>query len=222
MAAADLDSAGQHAYVTGFIHSQRQQGDAVLACANRAAAHWTTAKAGAREGALAIRLRGLGHQLKKEYPAAIANFHMSLDLFRSLPIESENVTVVLSDIANLERSSGDYDAAEAHFREALRVARDGGLAEIVAGTTCNLALLELNRQAWPAAETIAREALILCESVHRQELIAGSNRYLAQAIVHQGRAAEALPYAWRAVDIYTHLGHPDLVRAQATLTECGG
>ncbi len=222
VAAADLDNAGRYAYVAGFIYSGREQADAVLACANRAAAHWTTAKAGVRERAFLIRLRGFGHQLKKEYPAAIADFHVSLDLFRSLPIESENVTAVLNDIANLERNLGNYDAAETHFREALRVARDVGLAEIVAGTTCNLAILAIDREDWPAAETVARQALALSEGVHRQELIAGSNRFLAQALVRQAKTAEALPYVQRAVDILTRLDHPDLVKAQAILAECGG
>ena len=222
VAAADLNSAGRYAYVSGFIYSLREQPDAVLACANRAAAHWATATAGARERAFAIRLRGVGHHLKAEYPAAIAAFHVSLDLFRSLPIESENVAAVLNDIANAERCSGDYDAAEAHFREVLRVARDAGLYEIMAGTTCNLAILAINREDWPAAETVAREALALSEGVHRQDLIAGSNRFLAEALVRQAKTAEAQLYAQRAVDILTRLDHPDLAKAQAILAECSG
>ena len=226
VAAADLENAGRYAYVAGYIYSMREQADAVLACANRAAAHWATAKTGAHGLALAIRLRGLGHKLKKEYAAAIAAFDESLDLFRSLAIESqsesENVTVVLNDIANIERCSGDYDAAEAHYWEALRLARDVGLAEIVAGMTCNLAILAIDREDWPAAETIAREALALSEGVHRQELIASSNRLLAQALVRQAKTAEALPYVQRAVDILTRLDHPDLAKAQEILTQCGG
>jgi hypothetical protein len=62
----------------------------------------------------------------------------------------------------------------------------------------------------------------LAEAVHRQQLIASNNRRLAKALVRQGKAAEALPYARRAVDIYTPLGSPDLAVAQATLRECEG
>jgi len=68
----------------GHIHNLRQQADAVLTCADRAAAHWTSAQAGARERAFAIGLRGIGHQLKEDYPAAIAAYREALDLHRSL------------------------------------------------------------------------------------------------------------------------------------------
>ncbi|HYN79755.1 MAG TPA: hypothetical protein VES73_18395 [Lamprocystis sp. (in: g-proteobacteria)] len=52
--------------------------EGVLDCAGRAAAHWQQANAGARERAVVIRLRGLGHQLAKDYPAAIADWHEAL------------------------------------------------------------------------------------------------------------------------------------------------
>lgn len=220
VSAAQHSKAGWRAYDAGWIHYLRQQADAVLTCADRAAAHWVAAKAGAREKAIAICLRGLGHRLKNDFPAAIIAFREALDLDRSLAAESEDVASGLNILAEAERLSGDFAAAEPHYSEALRVARAVGFAEGVATYTGNLCGLALDREDWPTAETMAREALPLSEKLGRKELIALDNNRLAEAFLRQGRAAEALPHAQKAVEIYTRLGLPNLADAQAILTEC--
>lgn len=218
VAEGDYDNAGWRTYDAGYVHSLRQQADAVLTCAERAAAHCT--QAGARERAYAIRLRGLGHQLKQDYPAAIAAYSEVLTLDRSLSAESEDVAIDLNSLASAEHESGDWAAAERDYRKALRIARAVGYAEGEATYIGNLADLALDRKDWPSAETLAREALPLSEKVGRQELIATDCRRLAQALVRQGKAAEARPYALRAVEIFTRLGSPDLEDARATLDKC--
>ncbi|MBE9107827.1 tetratricopeptide repeat protein [Nodosilinea sp. LEGE 07298] len=220
IAADDLYNAGWRAHQVGWIHQLRQQADAVLAWADRAATHWQAA--GARERAVAIGLRGIGHQLKQDYPTAISAYREALDLYRSLSAESEDVAIALNSLAGVEKLSGDFAAAERDLREALRVARAVDYAEGVASYTGNLAALALDQKDWPGAETLACEALSLSEKVGRQELIAEDCRRIAKALVRQGQAAEALPYARRAVAIYTQLGSPDLANAQAILRECEG
>ncbi|MBE7384755.1 MAG: tetratricopeptide repeat protein [Leptolyngbya sp. SIO1E4] len=222
IAADDLYYAGWRARQAGWIHSLRQQADAVLACADQVAAHWQAAQAGARERAIAIRLRGIGHQLKQDYPAALIAYREVLDLHRSLSVESKDVALTLNDLADVEQLSGNFTAAERHYREALRVARAVGYTEGVAIFTGNLAALALDREDWSGAEALAREALPLVERVGHQELIASNCNRIAKALVRQGQAAEALPYARRAVAIFTQLGSPRLASAQATLQACEG
>lgn len=220
VASGDYAKAGWRAYMAGTVHYMRQQADTVLAFAKRAAAHWQIAQAGTRERAFAIRLRGIGHELKKDYPAAVTAYGEVFDLLHSLATESADVAIALNDLAGAELHSDDLVAAERDYREALRVARAVGYADGVATYTGNLAGLALNRKDWPRAETLAREALTLSENVGRQELIASNCNRIAESLVQQGKSAEALPYAQRAVEIYTRLGHPNLEYARGILLEC--
>jgi tetratricopeptide (TPR) repeat protein len=139
VAAGDHVSAGWRACHAGMLEAQRGQADAVLACADRMAAHWEKAfpqgkgaQVGTRERAVTIRLRGRGHELKKDYPAAITAYHEVLELQRSLPAKSEDMASDLNDLAGAEWRSGNFAAAERDCREALRVARAVGNREGVA------------------------------------------------------------------------------------------
>jgi tetratricopeptide (TPR) repeat protein len=218
--AGDSDSAGRRAYNAGWVYRLRGQGKEVLDCARRGEAHW--AKSNSPEKALAIRLRGKGHQLEKNYPAALAAFQEMIDFARALSPENENVAMGLNDLGWAEQEAGDLDSAERHYSEALRIATAIGYNEGIATNLGTLAGLLLEREDWPAAEALGREALQLTEAMGHQLFIAYNCWQLAKALARQGRPAEGLPYAQRAVDIFNKLPSPEMAKAQAVLKECEG
>ena len=220
LAADDHHNAGWRAYDARYCHSPRGNAEGVLDCAGRAAAHWQQANAGARLRATAIQLRGEGHRLAKDYPAAIAATREALALWRGLSPRSRDVTVGLNALAAALRAAGQHDEADGSYREALTIARDLPHPEGVAIYTGNLAELALDREDWPAAERLAREALTLDEPVGRKELFASHYQRLAKALARQGRGAEGRCHAEHAVALFTELRSPDLAEAQATLAEC--
>ncbi len=220
--AGDPIKAGWRAYDAGYVHFIRGQADEVLGCAGRADRHWQDPRAGIRERASAVRLRGHGLRMKADYPGAITAYRQAYQLFRSLSAESEDVSLVLNAMAHAWNSSGNSRAAERNYQRALRVARAAGYPEGVANFTGNLAGVALSREDWAEAESLSREALALCEQVGRQELIAVNCERLARALARQDKPAAGLPHARRAVEIYTRLGTPSLGSALETLYMCGG
>jgi len=226
LASDDKESAGWRVWWAGFIYSHRNQPAEVLACAARAAEHWQDSTP--RSKASAIYLRGLGHNLKEDYPAAITAFREALDIWRSISPESDVVAISLNSLAGAERGNEDYPAAERDYREALRIAKIVKYQEGVSYITGNLAGLALNREQWSEAESLAREALALAEKVGRQELIASDCHRLATALLkqnpvgaqHAAPLQEALSLSRRAVEIFTRLRQQDnLQEAQETLAE---
>lgn len=226
LAADDKENAGRRAYDAGYTYCFRNQPAEVLACAARAAEHWQDSTP--RNKAIAISLRGLGHKLNEDYPAAITAYRESLEIHRSISPENDDVAIALNDLAIAEYENKDYVASERDLREALRIAKKNNNQEIIAGTPGNLADLAIAREQWAEAESLAREALALAEKVGRQELIASDCHRLAKALVRARHASpqrdeslqEALPLSRRAVEIYTRLRQSHkLQKAQETLEE---
>lgn len=226
LTADDKENAGWQAFRAGYAYSLRNQPAEVLACAARAAEHWRDSTPFNK--AAVLHLRGHGHRLSKEYPAAITFYREALEIRRSISPESNSVATELNWLADTERMNNDYPAAERDYREALRVAKKANHQEGVSYILGNLAELALDREQWAEAEALAREALALSEKVGRQELIAHDCYRLAIALLEQSRGKsdcqpdlqEALSMSRHAVEIFTHLRSPEkLKQAQELLVE---
>ena len=218
--ADDYLRAGWRVHDAGWIHYLRGEATQALTCADRAENHWQHADASAREKALAIRLRGLGHNLQSNHSEAIAAFREAVELARTLGTESELLAACLNALAGAEGRSGELEAAESNYREALRIATAIGHGEMAAGIPANLAQVALDRKDWATAEAVARDALPRAESVGRIEVIAAGCASLAMALARQDRKVEALPYARRAVELLARLRSPELAAARELLAEC--
>jgi tetratricopeptide (TPR) repeat protein len=220
LSASDYDNAGWRTYHAGWVHYLTGEAEAVLACAERCTQHWQQAGAGVREQATAILLGGYGYKLLKDYPKAITALEQVLQLWRSIHPESCDVTTGLNALAEAKKESGDCDDADADYHEALRIARKSRDTESLATLTGNLAELYLARKDWPTAERLAHEAMALAEGIGRVELIASNHHRLAEALLQQGHANEALPHAKEAVEIFTRLRYHELAEAESTLAAC--
>ncbi|WP_395739924.1 TIR domain-containing protein [Prosthecobacter sp.] len=226
VAARDHENAAWRACHAGIGHYHRRETDAVLSCADRALAYWqrafssSSSSEGERMRAHALLLMGRGFKLNQDYSAAITAFQEVLVLHRRLPAGEVDGIAVLSELADAEWLTGVLQAADAHFQEALSMAHQKGDASNIAALTGNLANLALARYDFQRAESLARESLRLSVELGRQEWIAESHRSIAEALVAQGRAVEAVPYAGLAVEIFTRLNSPKLAAAQATLRAC--
>lgn len=68
-------------------------------------------------------------------------------------------------MAEAFRCSGDFDEADIHYREALRIANDPeyGTTHDQAAYTGNLVALEIARRNWPEANKLAEKALDLAQ-----------------------------------------------------------
>ena len=141
------------------------------ACADRCQAHWREAHAGVQERAAAIRLRGLGHKLQRDFSAAIDAHREAVELWRTLGYETKGLAMGLNSLATAKRDSGDLEGAERDYHEARRIAKFIDYPEGIASYTGNLAALAADQANLPGAEALAHEALLLSEEIGRLDLI---------------------------------------------------
>lgn len=215
-ASGDAHHAGWRSQNQAFIHMCRGEAPALSACVDRCELHWV----GERHRSKVLCMRAWALGLRREHVQAIVVAGESLALARGSHSSDHEVPVALSTLGGSLLAAGDIAAAEALFEEAVAYAQTWGLQNHFATNTGNLADIYLARQDWPAAEAQAREALALSLAVQRLDIIGADHHRLALALQAQGRAAEALPHARQALEVYERLRVWEIREAPATLAAC--
>jgi|GEM_PF-2475843 len=218
--ANDFMNAGWRAYRAGRIYYLRGQSAEVIASADRAQSYWAKIETGDRERAYAIQMRGMGNRLLKDYATAAEHFREAVAIWRTLDDANGDIAIGLNDLADTERLTGDWQAAERDYSEALGIAKSLDFREGVANITGNLASLAFARHDPREAEYLCRSALNVAEEVGRLDLIGQNSGRLAAYLLDQGKKAEALEYAQRAVEIFSQLDSPFLGEALKILEQC--
>jgi class 3 adenylate cyclase/tetratricopeptide (TPR) repeat protein len=218
--AQDYKEAGWRAYQRGYIHFQRREEDKLRDCIARVTDYWGRPETHLREKAAGRRLQGLLHRLRGEWAEAISAFTCALEKDRRVMPMSRDVQKDLANLSRVEIEGGRKSEGEGHLREANEAAQ---AVEAETGNTNNAsedAAFALANGDWSDAEAKARDALRRAEGINRLDLVADNCLRIAQAMLKQGRGAEALPHAKRAVEFYIRSGSADLEIARSVLWEC--
>jgi tetratricopeptide (TPR) repeat protein len=218
-ASGDAWNAGWRNYDQAFVHMSQGDADALSACTARCEAHWAKFIT-PRAQAITLTMRAWEHRLRGDHHSAVAAARHALALFRGTGPQGRDVAVSLQSLATQLLAAGDIGAAEETIREALARFEAGGHKGPLATAVGNLAEIHLARGDWLAAEAQIRKALALSQANHRIDIIGRDHHVLARALLAQGRAADALPHARQAAEIYDRLRAWGIRDAPATLAAC--
>jgi tetratricopeptide (TPR) repeat protein len=159
-----------------------------------------------------LKLIAVGHLLLGHHDQADEFFQQSLALSRALGYR-RNVGAMLSNLGESARSRGDYEAAVRHYQEAIAQAREIGNVESELLYLSNLggAFVGLGRDRLAAAETHLKQ--VIAHERQQVFLFSETYRFLAEALLGQGKVAEALDAARRALALGERTENQDHIAA---------
>ncbi|MCI0570897.1 MAG: serine/threonine-protein kinase [Myxococcaceae bacterium] len=181
---------------------------------------------GSEEAASVLRALASLKESRGEFPEARAATERCLALERALHRGAHrDVARALLIAGKIARESGDFRAGEAHFREALDMARalatSGGYSRDELGDVLNqLGILLVNVGSYREAEALFRESLALSTAEHGAEHpeVASVLHNLAWMLKEEERGAEARPLLARALAIRQRVLEPRHPRVAIQLT----
>ncbi|KOP25239.1 NB-ARC domain-containing protein [Hapalosiphon sp. MRB220] len=195
--------AGWGAYNVAFIYYYRQETEQAASWAARMAEVMEQG-GNRRDKTVAIRLQGLIAEQRQDHAEAERLYQDALPIYRELG-EEKDEAIALNDLGRIARSQKNYDRAESYYKQALAIAEKLGNKALIATRCGNLGSLALDRDRPKEARLWYERELALAQEVGRQELVAQAQSGLAQVLEAEGRYAEALELAQKALEIRERL-----------------
>jgi predicted ATPase len=159
-----------------------------------------------------LKLIAVGHLLLGRHREADQYFEQALALARSL-CARRNVSAMLSNLGESARARGDYRSAIGYYQEAIAVAREIGSRESELLYRSNLggARVGIGSEALAAAETDLKQ--VLAQDRQAAFLFSETHRFLAEALLGQGKVAEAFENARNALELGMRTENVDHIAA---------
>ncbi len=188
--AVSLSMQGLACYRLGQVEDALRLGEAALAASD------ALGMEGRWQKARSLNLLGAIHTLLGNHERAWADREQALGLFRAV---GDHVWIghILNNLGEVARQRGDFPAALPYYQEALVVAERIGNLEGEAVYRCNLGGTLLRLGHYEAAEAELRKALAVAETGY---WVSEAHSFLAEALLRQGRADEALRSGLQALE----------------------
>ncbi|MDA1349809.1 MAG: tetratricopeptide repeat protein [Chloroflexi bacterium] len=127
--------------------------------------------------------------------------------------EAEDIVTVStlnSTMGTIEACCGDYGLAEAHYKVALKGAREAQVSWIVSGVLIERGKAFFTQEKWDRGAACFRESLGIAKELEHQEFIAEGLYGLARAAAARDNVREARQQGMEALAIFEELGHRDV------------
>lgn len=204
--------AGLYAYSMAWLLYLRAETAEATLWADRCADVWTQ-EGSKHQQSTALRIRGLVAFQRGEHDHAEKLLQDTLAIDRALNL-TDNIMVLLADLAILERDRGRYDAAAHYLSEALQLLEKSRSTESMAALYRDMGALALDRKRWAEAREWVEKALPLTREVGRHDLIANAQTLLARAHEAEGNIHLALPLVHEALAVELKLRSKNLSKTR--------
>jgi tetratricopeptide (TPR) repeat protein len=137
---------------------------------------------------------------QRRYLEAVGRLEQALSLLRDSDVYTEKVRCrILDDLGLALLKTGELASARIHFESALASRRELGIDFDISQSLVNLARLEVLEESLAAAAAYAEEAIKKLSGKPPTALHANVEVLAAQVLLRQGRAAEGVAHADRAL-----------------------